>query len=62
MKDKYKRTKFWCWGCDGNLVAGGMKCAKCGSANQVSKQKNKTQLNETLKEVFEDSCSSDTST
>ena len=29
-----RRTKFWCMGCDMNLVAPGSKCEVCGVRNE----------------------------
>ena len=30
VKDKYRRAKAWCPGCDRSLVAIGKKCLVCG--------------------------------
>jgi rRNA maturation endonuclease Nob1 len=45
MKVKiHQRTKYWCSGCDANLVAPGQKCKVCGS-REVDKKSRRVKKN-----------------
>lgn len=32
-----KRVKFWCWGCDAQIVTNWKKCPVCGTRNHPRK-------------------------
>lgn len=52
MKHKYKRVKYWCYGCDRFMVENGMKCPVCGNKYGVKiKKPNKDDI---YKEVMKE--------
>ena len=34
-----KKGKFWCWGCDAQIVNEWKKCPNCGTRNNIRRNK-----------------------